>query len=163
MPTKLTGKEKALVFLSTLGDEVSRRILQYLPEKISGRIVQELNAFPKPTPDAIALVMKEVTKISLMAPESSGRLPEPEGQSRKEHEERLRRQAKTLLQMLEKEKPQTVAFFLERCDAELKEAYLDLLSPGRRNDLKRQTMERIPMAERVYQALEQFYSKATAG
>lgn len=154
----LNGKQKALIFLSTLGDEVSRKVLNCLPEKQAKIIVQELNAFPEPAPEAIALVLKELSKVTITSSQANAKLPSPEEKQeeaqKKELAEKVRRTAKELLVLLEREKLQTIAFVLQNCEEAIKMEYYDLLSPGKRNELKRLSIEEVPLSAKVSEAIQ---------
>ena len=55
----LTGREKATIFLSILGADVSSRVLRYLPEELADLIAAGINHLPSPSPDALAEVIQE--------------------------------------------------------------------------------------------------------
>lgn len=156
----LTGKEKALIFLSTLGDEVSRKVLSCLPDKISQRISNELNSFPKPSPDAVAFVFKELNKIALTARTESPRLSGPvEPEAEIEHLDSLshlgRKNPRELVSILQEESAQTVAFILSYLTPSRQTNFLELLSPGRRNEVKQQKVERVPISNQIFERINE--------
>jgi len=55
----LTGREKATIFLSILGADVSSRILRYLPDELADLIAAGINHLPTPSPDALSEVLGE--------------------------------------------------------------------------------------------------------
>ena len=156
MAVVLNGKEKALIFLSTLGDEVSRKVLSCLPDKISSKITEELNSFPKPSPEAIALVFRELNKIALtrtdllrlVSPNEAAKAPvkptTPLGQLES-------KSPRELLSLLQDEQPQTIAFVLEHLSGGLKTSFFDSLSPGKRNEIKQLNVEKCPLSEVIFQ------------
>ncbi len=69
----LSGREKATIFLSLLGAEVSARILRLLPDEMADLIAAGVNHLPSPSPDAIAAVLEDFRKFVL--PPSSAASP----------------------------------------------------------------------------------------
>lgn len=61
----LSGREKATIFLSLLGAEVSARILRLLPDEMADLIAAGVNHLPSPSPDAIAAVLEDFRKFVL--------------------------------------------------------------------------------------------------
>jgi hypothetical protein len=55
----LTGREKATIFLSILGADVSSRVLRYLPDELADLIAAGINHLPSPSPEALAEVLGE--------------------------------------------------------------------------------------------------------
>jgi flagellar motor switch protein FliG len=55
----LTGREKATIFLSILGADVSSRVLRYLPAELADLIAAGVNHLPTPSPEALSEVMGE--------------------------------------------------------------------------------------------------------
>ncbi|HVN66917.1 MAG TPA: hypothetical protein VMT55_00970, partial [Candidatus Sulfotelmatobacter sp.] len=55
----LTGREKATIFLSILGADVSSRVLRYLPGELADLIAAGVNHLPTPSPEALSEVMEE--------------------------------------------------------------------------------------------------------
>src|SRR3989339_603100 len=56
---KLTGKEKATIFLSILGSDTSSAILRYLPPELADIIASSINHLPTPTPEALGEVFSD--------------------------------------------------------------------------------------------------------
>jgi flagellar motor switch protein FliG len=103
----LSGREKATIFLSILGADVSTRILRYLPNELAQLIVSGLNRLPSPSPEALTEVLNEFSNFVA--------LPEPK------KEEAVRQieekpapppQPKRSYGVLMYERPQMVAFLL---------------------------------------------------
>lgn len=55
----LSGREKATIFLSILGAEVSARVLRYLPNELADLIAAGVNHLPTPSPEALYEVLDE--------------------------------------------------------------------------------------------------------
>jgi flagellar motor switch protein FliG len=160
MAPQYKGKEKALIFLSSMGDEVSRKILNCLPDKISAQISQDLNKFKKPMPAAIAFVLKELARFTL------NRQPEPlkiDAPVSKEPEideiDKLssigRKPLNELVSLLQDELPQTVAFVLSYLSPSLQNKYYELLSPGRRNEIKQCAVEKLPWSNPIWEKINE--------
>ena len=56
---KLSGREKATIFLSILGPEVSAQVLRYLPGEVADLIASGINHLPTPTPEALGMVLHD--------------------------------------------------------------------------------------------------------
>jgi hypothetical protein len=69
----LTGREKATIFLSILGADISSRILRYLPNELADLIAAGINHLPTPSPEALSEVMGEYQSF-LALPEAA---PQP--------------------------------------------------------------------------------------
>ena len=69
----LTGREKATIFLSILGADVSLRVLRYLPDELADLIAAGINHLPTPSPEALSEVLDEFQGF-LALPEAA---PEP--------------------------------------------------------------------------------------
>ena len=142
---KLSGKEKAMIFLSALGDDASAKVLECLPEQISRKIADELNFYPKPSKEMIAHVFKELNKLALSpAPEERSRMAD-------QIEQQLTNVKKPvealpvhpleglsptdLLHTLQNEQVQTIAYVLSLLSEGARERFYQLLSPGRRTEI----------------------------
>jgi|SRR3989338_1695829 len=103
----LTGREKATIFLSILGADVSSRVLRYLPEEIADLIAAGINHLPTPSPQALSEVLDEYQSF-LALPESAAPepLPRPSVTPRRSYAS------------LMYERPQTTAFLLSLMPAE---------------------------------------------
>lgn len=75
---KLSGREKATIFLSILGPEVSAQVLRYLPGEVADLIASGINHLPTPTPEALGLVLNDFKSyLALPAPAPYGTGPAP--------------------------------------------------------------------------------------
>ena len=72
----LTGREKATIFLSILGADVSSRVLRYLPDELADLIAAGINHLPSPSPEALTEVMSEYNSY-LALPAASEPVYEP--------------------------------------------------------------------------------------
>ena len=54
---KLSGREKATIFLSILGPETSAQVLRYLPGEVADLIASGINHLPTPSPEALGYVL----------------------------------------------------------------------------------------------------------
>jgi flagellar motor switch protein FliG len=97
----LTGREKATIFLSILGADVSSRVLRYLPEEIADLIAAGINHLPTPSSQALSEVLDEYQSF-LALPETASPEPLPARQTTP------RRSYASLMY----ERPQTTAFLL---------------------------------------------------
>ena len=157
---RLRGKEKALIFLSTLGDDISQKVLKCLPEKLAGRIAQELNSFKNPAPEAVAFVLKELLAFSL---EKQPDRPQLETTAKPEKapdpldllSEFGTMPLPELVAWLQNETPQTVAFVLSRLSPDRQNDYCELLSPGRRSEIKQCAAEKLPWSDNIFAALNE--------
>ena len=98
----LTGREKATIFLSILGADVSARVLRYLPEEIADLIAAGINHLPSPSPQALSEVLDEYQSF-LALPEAGTPSPLPP---------RPAAPARRSYPVLMYERPQTTAFLL---------------------------------------------------
>jgi len=99
----LTGREKATIFLSILGADVSSRVMRYLPEEIAEQIAAGVNHLPSPSSQALAEVLDEYQSF-LALPESAT----PERVAPPPRPAAPRRSYAPLMY----ERPQTAAFIL---------------------------------------------------
>lgn len=158
-PKKLSGKEKALVFLSSLGDDVSAKVLRCLPDKISSKITDELNKFSKPAPDLVAYVFRELSKFALSFVSKPKLTGVVESEATTEHLDSLsqlgRKTPQELLALLQNEQPQTIAFVLNYLSKTMQEKFYNLLSPGKRNEIKKLNIEKVAVADKVFEKLNE--------
>lgn len=165
MAQQLKGKEKALIFLSSMGDEVSRKILNCLPDKISAQISQDLSKFKKPTPSAVAFVLKELARFTFNRQSEPLKIGAPKNTKEPEREEidnlsRIgRKPLKELVVLLQEELPQTVAFVLSYLSPTLQNKYYELLSPGRRNEIKQCAVEKSPWSNPIWEKINEQISE----
>jgi len=149
----LTGKQKALIFLASLGEEVASKILAKLPNTLADKLAEELDKMEPPSPEAIQLIYKELNTLALgfterpklVSPEIKPAAPKPS--------------AKELLMLLQNEQLQTIAFILNSLPEELQSECYEAMNPGRRNELKKLTIQKHPLSDAIY---EQIRKKALA-
>lgn len=65
---KLSGKEKATIFLSILGGETSAAILHYLPPEFADVIAASLSRLPTPTPEVLGEVFNDFQSYMALPP-----------------------------------------------------------------------------------------------
>jgi flagellar motor switch protein FliG len=111
----LTGREKATIFLSILGADVSSRILRYLPDELADLIAAGINHLPTPSPEALSEVMDDYQGF-LALPEARAEVLPPRPAAPK-------RSYAALLY----ERPQTVAFLVSLLPDEEKNDVLNSL------------------------------------
>lgn len=171
----LSGKEKAMVFLAALGDDASAKVLKCLPDKLGEKISEELNFFPKPSKEMMAHVFKELNKLTLKpSPEEDAKITQ-EIESRLDKEgEKARKAVKPagssnilerlepgeLLNRLQNEQVQTIAFILSLLSATARDNFLQLLSPGRRKEISELKVEDTNIKEKVREQVEQVLATA---
>ena len=73
----LTGREKATIFLSMLGADVSTRVLRYLPNELADLIAAGINHLPTPSPEALSEVIGDFQSFLALPPPNPQREPEP--------------------------------------------------------------------------------------
>lgn len=77
---KLSGREKATIFLSILGPETSAQVLRYLPGEVADLIASGINHLPTPTPEALGYVLSDFRSFLALPPAmpSPRTIPAPE-------------------------------------------------------------------------------------
>jgi flagellar motor switch protein FliG len=135
---KLSGREKATIFLSILGPETSAQILRYLPGEVADLIASGINHLPTPTPEALGAVLGDFRSyLALPAP---GRKPPPSLQAKPElprealekmppREVLLSAPIKRLSFILAEESPQMIAYVLSYFPEDRIEEVILNLSP----------------------------------
>lgn len=114
----LTGREKATIFLSILGGDVSSRVLRYLPAEIADLIAAGVNHLPSPSAQALSEILDEYQSF-LALPETAS----PEPVAPPPRTAAPRRSFASLMY----ERPQTTAFILSLLPDEEKEGVLQSL------------------------------------
>jgi len=131
---KLSGREKATIFLSILGPETSAQILRYLPGEVADLIASGINHLPTPTPEALGAVLEDFKSyLALPAP---GKKPPPPLQAKPEisremppREMLLTAPIKRLAFILAEESPQMIAYILSYFPEDRREEVILNLSP----------------------------------
>lgn len=142
----LTGREKATIFLSILGADVSGRVLRYLPDELADLIAAGINHLPTPSPEALSEVLDEFQGF-LALPEASPEsayVPPPPPQPKRAYASLLY------------ERPQTAAFVISLLPAEEKPLALQALPRERViiEDLLR-TLKPTPLRAKLEERLRQ--------
>lgn len=125
----LTGREKATIFLSILGADISSRILRYLPNELADLIAAGINHLPTPSPEALSEVLDEYQ--SFLA------LPEAASQPALAYQPATQRSFSVLMY----ERPQVAAFLIS------------LLSENEREDALRSVARERAVVEQLVGAL----------
>jgi len=108
----LTGREKATIFLSILGAEVSARVLRYLPDEMADLIAAGINHLPTPSPDALSEVVKDFSGFLALPGKNQGELPPRQNKATPPPPPPPPPKPKRSFTQLMYERPQTVAFVL---------------------------------------------------
>jgi flagellar motor switch protein FliG len=75
---KLSGREKATIFLSILGPETSAQVLRYLPGEVADLIASGINHLPTPSPEALGYVLSDFKSFLALPPSTSRPTPQME-------------------------------------------------------------------------------------
>ena len=75
---KLSGREKATIFLSILGPETSAQVLRYLPGEVADLIASGINHLPTPTPEALGYVLSDFRAFLALPPPGARPAPQVE-------------------------------------------------------------------------------------
>lgn len=115
----LSGREKATILLSILGAEASAKILSFLPPEMADVLVSQVNNLPRPSPAALSEVVGDFRRAMALPPSAAPR--EIEASTAAPREERRTFKpgdiissvpGRTLIPLLLRERPQTIAFVL---------------------------------------------------
>ncbi len=159
--TKLKGKEKALIFLSMIGESSSAAILNSLPADVAQRITSELNSFKKPDPAAVGLVLKEISQFSVETEERMQLPGEVEADAQVEDLDGFsllaRKKAEDLITMLQSEKKETITTVLSFLPEVRKEEFLKELSHGKRTEYRDMlaSFEKVPFTDTLFDKINQ--------
>lgn len=118
----LTGREKATIFLSILGADVSSRVLRYLPDELADLIAAGINHLPTPSPEALQEVLSDYRGFLALpaAPAPRAGLNPPAARN-------YSPVPKKNFGFLMYERPQTVAFLLSMVPEEEKTGVLSAM------------------------------------
>lgn len=153
---KLSGREKATIFLSILGSDTSEAILKYLPEDLADLIASSVNNLPTPTPEALGAIFSDF--------KSYVALPQPAKAEDPMHETPLNNvlninslddaNSKKLAFLLSEEKPQIAAFILSILPLMKREEVLMNITVGRDQiDDLLQNIRNTPMTSKIKERL----------
>ncbi len=119
---KLSGREKATIFLSILGSETSSAILRYLPPELADLIASSVNQLPTPTPEALGEVFSDFKSYVALPPPIRAKIEAPPPVKEKEvievkkeespREKVLLSSSKKMAYLLSDERPELAAFML---------------------------------------------------
>ncbi|OGC11414.1 hypothetical protein A3K48_02745 [candidate division WOR-1 bacterium RIFOXYA12_FULL_52_29] len=148
----LTGREKATIFLSILGADVSSRVLRYLPDELADLIAAGINHLPTPSPEALQEVLSDYQGFLALPAASAPRagLNPPPARN-------YPPMTKKNYSFLMYERPQTVAFLLSMLPEEEKGGILSAMPRERlmieelARNLKRNHLR--PMVEESFHQL----------
>ena len=59
----LTGKEKAMILLSILGNDLASKIMEHLPQEYANLIASSIDHLPKPSSEAISAVLNDFSSF----------------------------------------------------------------------------------------------------
>jgi len=144
----LTGREKATIFLSILGTDVSSRVLRYLPDELADLIAAGINHLPSPSPEALAEVLGDYR----------GFLALPAAEERPVYEPVVQPAKKNLAPLLY-ERPQIAAFIMSLLPADEREAAWRAF-PKNRAAIEELllTLKETPLKARLEEQLRQQYT-----
>jgi len=141
---KLSGREKATIFLSILGSDTSSAILRYLPQDLADVIASSINNLPTPTPEALGEIFYDFKSYVALPPPMRNKIKEeslPVEIKKEEpvfepHELDLKEKffsanAKKIAFLLAEERPQIAAFILSAFPPMKKEEILMNITSGR--------------------------------
>lgn len=154
----LSGKQKVLIFLKSLEAPAFRKILEQLPAPIVDKINDELAEMNEVSPEQAALVFQEMSRgvsyksLNSTAPATSA--VETKLSAQLSPDEKLSKLTpKQLLLLLQDESSQMIAYLISKINPAVKENYLNLLSPGRRNEIERCAIKQNPLSDEFYPRL----------
>jgi len=153
---KIKGKEKALIFLSIIGESASARLLDSLPKDVAEKITNELNAYGEPSPSAVGLVLKELSQFSIEYEERKSLTGDVETQADMEEVDGLsmlgRKKPEDLAAILQDEKKETIGMILSYLPDRKRENFLKILSHGKRNEYRSllESIEKVPFTDELF-------------
>lgn len=153
---KLKGKEKALIFLSIIGESSAAKLLESLPKDVAEKITNELNAYGEPAPAAVGLVLKELSQFSIEYEERKGLPGDVETQADMEEVDGLsmlgRKNPQDLVAILQDEKKETIAMVLSFLPDIKVENFLAVLSHGKRTEYRTllDSIEKVPFTDELF-------------
>jgi flagellar motor switch protein FliG len=151
----LTGKQKVLIFLKSLELQAFKKILEQLPAPLVDKINDELSEMGNVSAEDTAAVFKEMSRgVSYVPAEKSNPATEMSLSSPADPMDKLSKLTpKQLLLLLQDESSQLIAYLISKINPMVKENYLNLLSPGRRNEIERCSIKQSPLSDEFYPRL----------
>lgn len=150
----LTGREKATIFLSILGSDVSSRVLRYLPDELADLIAAGINHLPTPSPEALQEVLSDYQGF-LALPSA----PAPRAQLNQPSQPSYQPMTKRNMNFLMYERPQTLSFLLSMLPDEDKGQILSALPRERLmiEELAR-NLKPTPLRAKIEERLQQVFA-----
>ena len=151
---ELTGKDKARIFLSLLGEQALSRIMRYLPSTHAEKLQRAFQGGGKVSPDLIQKVVEEFSHFSSLPSSSLSRqeMKRSEGPSAS---------VKRLARVLEGERPQMIAFLLKRVIPQLSQEVLPELAEKKRGvETSLSSLEWVPLSDPVQEKLQTLVNQA---
>jgi flagellar motor switch protein FliG len=155
----LSGKQKVLIFLKSLEPLAFRKILEQLPAPLVDKINDELSEMGEVSPAEAAMVFQEMSRGVSYVPSAQGKMTssasnQVEASLSLDPIEKLAKLTpKQLLLLLQDESSQLIAYLISKVNPMVKENYLNLLSPGRRNEIERCVIKQSPLSDDFYPRL----------
>lgn len=145
---KLSGREKATIFLSILGPEVSAQVLRYLPGEVADLIASGINHLPTPTPEALGVVLNDF-KSYLALPAPGRPIPQIEAPPKPS----IPREKMTPKDIILSASPKKLAFLLSEERPQVA-AIIQSLFPGNQKPIQAKT----PLAAKVEEQLIKYFA-----
>jgi len=150
----LTGKQKVLIFLKSLEIQAFKKILEQLPAPLVDKINDELSEMGNVSAEETAMVFQEMSRgVSYVPAETKNPAAMDAGATVSPIDKLSKLTPKQLLLLLQDESSQLIAYLISKINPMVKENYLNLLSPGRRNEIERCALKDSPLSEEFYPRL----------
>ena len=125
---KLSGREKATIFLSILGPETSAQVLRYLPGELADLIASGINHLPTPTPEALGAVLLDFNSFLALPPPGARTTPQMEAPAKPA----IPREKMTPKDIILSAPPRKLAFLLTEERPQIAAVVLTLFPEGER-------------------------------
>ena len=180
---KLSGKDKAQLLLTVLGDK-GKLILDKLSPEASNMLMSEVGSAPKKDPKMIAELLKEIqleiqplptnmpstvtaekvetteatsnqaVEDAVQSAEQSLDMQEEEDDGiPRDSEGNILREIPDIAQILTEQSPQIIAFILSRIDDEMKAKIMEYIPEYLSQELREVELDILPIGEHVYRNL----------
>lgn len=164
---KLSGREKATIFLSILGTETASAILRYLPKELADAITASINHLPTPTPEALFEVFEDFKSyVALPSSSKSQEIPifTPGNKNidiNATPEEKLASSSpKKIAYLLADERPQIAAFMLSTFPPMQREEILMNITAGREQiDILLKNIKPSPYTKKIQEKLTDYFAE----
>ncbi len=131
----LTGRQKAEVLISILRPEAMEKLYPFLPEEHVSILEKRAGNLPKPKPDDLMAVLKEIQSAAFL-PREKKETPKVKEKIIPGMEGIIRTPSKVLSSRLLPERPQTIAFIVSYLPSEKAEDVVSYL-PEKRKEVER--------------------------